>query len=56
MLKTKFEFQSDNTMTEEQSKRYDDFLKKHKPKGLSYEEVLLKQFLDREKKKEGKKC
>lgn len=54
MLKTKINFQSDYIMTEEQSKRYEDYIKKHKPKGLSYEEVLLTKFLDREKKR-GKK-
>lgn len=55
MLKTKIEFQSDYAMTEEQSKRHEDYIKKHKPKGLSNEEVLLTKYLDREKKKEGKK-
>lgn len=55
MLKTKIEFQSDCLMTEEESKRYEDYIKKHKPKGLSYEEVLLSKYLNKEKKKEGKK-
>lgn len=57
MLKTKFEFQSDNCMTEEQRKRHEEYIKKHKPKGLSKEEVLLNKYLDRDKKKRGKrKC
>lgn len=55
MLKTKINFQSDYTMTEEQSKRHEEYIKKHKPKGLSQEEVLLNKFLNQEKKKEGKK-
>lgn len=55
MLKTKIEFQSDCLMTEEQSKRHEEYIKKHKPKGLSKEEVLLKKYLDRDKKERGKK-
>lgn len=57
MLKTKIEFQSDCLMTEEQRKRHEEYIKKHKPKGLSYEEVLLKKYIKKEKKERRKrKC
>lgn len=57
MLKTKFTFQSDCLMSEEEIKRHEEYIKKHKPKGLSYEEVLLSKYLDKEKKERGKqKC
>lgn len=57
MLKTKFTFQSDCLMSEEEIKRHEEYIKKHKPKGLSYEEVLLKKYIEKEKKERGKsKC
>ncbi len=55
MLKTKLEFQSDYLMTEEQSKRHDEYIKKHKPKGLSEEEAFLIRFLNKKRKKRGRK-
>jgi len=55
MLKTKFEFKSDCLMTDEEAKRHEEYMKKHKPKGLSQEEVFLKKYLNKDKKEEGKK-
>lgn len=54
MLKTKFEFQPDCLMNEEQSKRYEEYIKKHKPKGESIEEYKYTKYI-KSKKKEGKK-
>lgn len=55
MLKTKIEFQSDCLMSEEEIKRHEEYIKKHKPKGLSKEEVLLNKYLSKDKKKRGKR-
>ncbi len=51
MLKTKIEFQSDCLMSEEQSKRHEDYIKKHKPKGeIAYVYDYTK-YISKSKKK-----
>lgn len=54
-MKTKFEFKSAYIMTDEEAKRHEKYIKKHKPKGLSFEEVLLTKYLNKDKRKRGKK-